>query len=341
MTRIIPAGKLPNETLRAVLSGIKTDDPSLIVGPGIGEDTAVLDLGAVSWIAVTTDPITFAVDRIGFYAVTVNANDIAVTGAVPRWFFPTFLFPPKTTEADVRAVFAGISSAASSIGVTVAGGHTEISTAVTRPVICGTMIGTVTRNALKRKCSIEPGDAVVMTKTAGNEGTAILAREFGKQLLAAGVSAAELSAAENFLDRLAVLPEARIGASMQSVRAMHDVTEGGVATALSELSASSGCGIDVTLDNVPVDRVTAVVCRACGLDPLGLIGSGSLLTVIRADAVDEYTAALAGEGIPAAVIGRITGRGDGVAATSGGKAVDFPEFQTDEIARMYGGVPPL
>ena len=336
MTRIIPVGKLPNETLRSVLSDIEVDDHSLIVGPGVGEDAAVADLAGASCIAVTTDPITFAVDSIGYYAVTVNANDIAVTGALPRWFFPTLILPRETTTADVVSVFSQIAAAASAIGVTVSGGHTEISTAVTRPVICGTMIGTVDREALKLKSSIEPGNVVVMTKTAGNEGTAILAREFKERLAESGLTTEELSAAESFLERLSVLPEARIGANLPSVKAMHDVTEGGVATAVYELSAASGCGVEVELEAIPVDPVTENLCRACGLDPLGLIGSGSLLTAIEADRVNEYVRALEASEIPCAVIGRITRRGEGITATSCGEPAGFPEFEADEIARMFG-----
>ena len=336
MTRIIPVGKLPNELLRSVLSDMEADDLSLLVGPGVGEDAAVACLAGASCIAVTTDPITFAVDSIGYYAVTVNANDIAVTGAVPRWFFPTLILPRETTQADVVTVFSQIAAAASAIGVTVSGGHTEISTAVTRAVICGTMIGTVDQEALKLKSSIEPGNVLVMTKTAGNEGTAILAREFKERLAASGLTTEELSAAEGFLDRLSVLPEARIGASLPSVKAMHDVTEGGVATAIYEVSAASGCGVEVELEAIPVDPVTKRLCRVCGLDPLGLIGSGSLLTVIEADWVNGYLQALGAAGIPAAVIGRITGRGKGITATFCGEPAGFPEFKADEIARMFG-----
>jgi len=242
MKKIIPVGKLPNDMLRSILADIRADDASLLVGPGVGEDAAVVDVEQTAFIVVTTDPITFTADTIGYYAVTVSANDIAVIGAVPRWFFPTLLLPGNMTEAGVRRIFAEIHSAASTIGVSVSGGHTEVTTAVTRPVVCGAMIGTAGRETLKLKSSIVPGDAVVMTKTAGNEGTAIIARDFEGKLIDGGVTPEEISRAKGFLDRLSVLPAARLGGASASVRAMHDVPDGGVATALSAIAAASGCG---------------------------------------------------------------------------------------------------
>jgi len=336
MKKIIPVGKLPNDMLRSILADIRADDASLLVGPGVGEDAAVVDVEQTAFIVVTTDPITFTADTIGYYAVTVSANDIAVIGAVPRWFFPTLLLPGNMTEAGVRRIFAEIHSAASTIGVSVSGGHTEVTTAVTRPVVCGAMIGTAGRETLKLKSSIVPGDAVVMTKTAGNEGTAIIARDFEGKLIDGGVTPEEISRAKGFLDRLSVLPEARLGGASASVRAMHDVTEGGGATALSEIAAASGCGLEVQLDAIPVDPVTAAVCRACGIAPLGLIGSGSLLAVVDARAAGEYVKAVRALGIPAAVVGRVTGRGEGIGATSKGEPVEFPGFAADEIARLFG-----
>jgi len=335
MAKIIPVGKLPNEMLAAALADLLSDDASLFVGPGVGEDAAVLDTGEDDLVVVTADPITFSSDRIGFYAVTVNANDIATTGAHPRWFFPTLLFPVGTEETEVIRVFRDIGNAASAIGVTVSGGHTEITTSVRRPVVCGAMMGSVCKARLRSKTRIAPGDTIVMTKTAGNEGTAILARDFAGHLIKNGITRKEIAAAESFLDRLSILPEARIGAEIQSVRAMHDVTEGGVATALLELGLASGCGIEIDLDAIPIDPVTVSLCRVCGLEPLGLIGSGSLLSVLDTSCTDQYVKTLESNCIPAAPIGRVTGFGEPVAAVSKGAVADFPRFDADEITKMF------
>ena len=331
-----PIGKLPPKYLEQLIDQLTTEDSDLVLGPGIGLDCAVLDIGDI-YLVVKSDPITFTQKDIGWYCVNVNANDIATTGAEPKWFMVTMLLPQERTTMDlIDHIASQIRTVCDQLGIVVIGGHTEITQAVTRPLVCGSMIGTVSKTGLKQKERIESGDTIVMTKTAGNEGTAIIAREFPELLSENGVSGETIGTAAGFLERLSVIPEARIGASNPSVRAMHDVTEGGVATAIFEISAAGGRGIDVILDKILVDPITDHLCRVCGLDPLGLIGSGSLLTVIGTDAVDDYLGALGGAGIQAAVIGRVTSREAGVRATLQGKPVVLPRFEADEIVRMFG-----
>ena len=245
------------------------------------------------------------------------------------------LLPKGTSADDVADIGRGISAAASAIGVTICGGHTEITSAVNRPVICGTMAGILSRGAIKRKESIRPGHRIVMTKTAGNEGTAILARECGAQFLRLGIHREVLDAAADFLSRLSVLPEARSVRSTQGVAAMHDVTEGGVATALLELIESSGCGLTIDLDAIPVDSVTAEICEAVRLDPLGLIGSGSLLLAVEEESVRIILEHIRAEGIAAAVIAEVVEPGRGVMAHRAGHSVSLPRFERDEINKMF------
>ena len=359
MTRILPAGKLPNELLPILLGTMDATDPSVIVGPGVGEDAAIIDVAtratatratatratatratansAVDDLFVLkTDPITFATDKIGYYAVHVNANDIATTGGKPRWFLATLLLPLGTTAADIVAIGQGISSAASSLGITVCGGHTEITSAVNRPVVCGTMAGTVRRDAVKRKDSIQPGHRIVMTKSAGNEGTAILARELGDELRQRGISQSTIESGASFLDRLSVLPDVEAVRSIHGIAAFHDVTEGGVATALLELAQTSGCGLSVDLDAIPVRSETLALCEAVQIDPLGLIGSGSLLLAIEEPAVGPAIEALVAGGIAASVIAEVTERGGVVTAHTADGSVSLPRFERDEIARVLG-----
>jgi hydrogenase expression/formation protein HypE len=349
MTRILPAGKLPNELLPVLLGTMAGNDPSVLVGPGVGEDAAVVDpatcatatratatRAAGDLLAIKTDPITFATDKIGYYAVHVNANDIATTGAQPRWFLATLLLPLGTATADVIAIGEGISSAASSLGITVCGGHTEITSAVNRPVICGTMAGTVGRDAIKHKDSIRTGYRIVMTKSAGNEGTAILARERGDQLRHKGISGKIIDSAASFLDRLSILPEAQAVRSIQGVAALHDVTEGGVATALLELAQTSGCGLSVDLDAIPISPETRALCEALQIDPLGLIGSGSLLLAVDESSVGQVVESIEAEGIAASVIAEVTEYGGAVTAYTASGNVVLPRFDRDEIARILG-----
>ena len=133
------------------------------------------------------------------------------------------------------------------------------------------------RAELKDKRSARTGDRVLLTKALAMEGTALLAEELGDRLLALGMSAEELAACRALQERTSVLPEARVAREVAGVHAMHDVTEGGLATALRELAAATGRGVRVHRDRVPVAPETARVCALLGADPLGLIASGSLL----------------------------------------------------------------
>ena len=135
-------GKFPPELLERLLAKIPLDDKRVLLGPGVGEDAALIDMGDRVLVA-KSDPVTFAADLIGWYAVHVNANDIACSGATPRWFLATLLAPPGFEEAQAEAVFGQLLDACASLGVTLVGGHSEVTATVQRPVIAGTMLGEV------------------------------------------------------------------------------------------------------------------------------------------------------------------------------------------------------
>src|SRR6185436_13997962 len=93
-------------------------------------------------LIAAADPITFATDAIGYYAVTVNADDIAVMGGTPRWFLATLLLPERGTTPDlVRDIFAQVRRACDDLGIALAGGHTEVTVGLQRPLLSGHMLG--------------------------------------------------------------------------------------------------------------------------------------------------------------------------------------------------------
>lgn len=331
----LAAGKLPNAWLAEFLHEFRFEDPSLLINPGVGEDIAAVDVRGEEVLILKSDPITFATDAIGQYAVLVNANDIATAGADPRWLLATLLFPPGTTPADIRGVLADLSSFCRRWGVTLCGGHTEITDAVSRPVVCGMMAGRVRRRKLVDKRLMRPGDVLFMTKAAGIEGTAILAREFAARLKRLGISAALLARARSFLRHIPILPEARAAAACPGVSAMHDVTEGGVATAVAELAAAGGCTLEVDLAHIPVRPETRRLCRLLGLDPLGLIGSGSLLIACRPRHAPRLERTIREAGIEITRIGEVGRKGGGVRGMRRGRPVPWPRFEVDEIARLF------
>jgi len=331
----LPPGKLPNDLLRQFLAEFKFEDPSLIIRPGVGEDIAAVDVSAEEVMVLKSDPITFATDAIGQYAVLVNANDIATAGAVPRWLLTTLLFPVGSTPSLIWSVVRELKAFAHRWGITLCGGHTEITDAVRRPVVAGMMAGTVRRFGLIDKRRMRAGDRILLTKAVAVEGTAIIAREFGRKLAALGMRAHEVRACREFLDSISILPEARIAAAVDGTSAMHDVTEGGIATALEELSAAGGFELSVAADRIPVFPETRTLCRLLRIDPFGLIGSGSLLVCCRPKAQARLEAKLRQAGIRVTAIGTVGDRGEGVKAFRNGRPIRWPSFEADEIARLF------
>src|SRR3972149_1301906 len=172
-----PVGKLPPDLLDELLKSYPISDPRIVIGPGIGVDATVIDFGE-RYLVAKTDPVTFATQEIGWDAVNVNANDIATMGATPKWFLASVLLPEgKTDEALVKGIFQDITGAADELGVTLCGGHTEITYGLDRPIVVGQMLGEVEKDKLVIPERARPGDVVLMTKGIAVEGTAILARE--------------------------------------------------------------------------------------------------------------------------------------------------------------------
>jgi hydrogenase expression/formation protein HypE len=328
-------GKLPNDLLQAYLKAFRMADPSVLIAPGVGEDIAAVDLDAADILVLKSDPITFATDAIGHYAVLVNANDIATAGAGPRWFLTTLLLPCGTVPSEVRKIMGELAAMCARWRIALCGGHTEITDAVRRPLVIGMMVGTVERNRLIEKKGMRQGDGVFITKAVAVEGTAVIAREFGERLLALGFNPADIEQGRRFLERIGIVEEARLAARDRLASAMHDVTEGGLATALSEMSVAGGHTLRVERDRIPVYDLTRRICAALALDPLGLIGSGSLLICCRPGNCERLAGRLAAAGIEVTRIGTVGPRGTGVTAYDKGLPADWPVFEADEITRLF------
>ena len=331
----LPAGKLPNRLLRDFLNQFIFDDPSVLINPGVGEDIAAVDVESNEVLVLKSDPITFATDSIGQYAVLVNANDIATSGAIPQWFLTTLFFPSGTTASQIRFVFDELKSFCRRWGITLCGGHTEITDAVTRPIIAGMMAGTVSKQALIDKRNMAKGDRVFLTKGVAVEGTAIIAREFAERLKKIGMAQKEIDQCRRFLDNISVIAEAKIAAATKGTSAMHDVTEGGLATALEELSNAGNHKIKVFTDKIHVFPETQKICDLLNIDPLGLIGSGSLLICCRRQDCAKLVAGVRAAGIEIVCIGDVMDSGQGVIALKGEAQVPWPTFEVDEITKLF------
>lgn len=334
--RALRSGKLPAHMLADLLAKIPRNDRRVVLWPEIGEDAAAIEFGETLLIA-KTDPITFAADLIGWYAVHINANDIATCGATPRWFMANVLLPEAVEEAVVEAIFDDLVRACAELGVSLIGGHTEITPQVARPVVVGCMLGEVGRGGLVRTAGARPGDALLLTKGIAIEGTAVLAREAGQELRARGVGEEQLGRARGllFAPGISVVRECGILAQSAGVTAMHDPTEGGLATGLWEMAHASGQGLRVDEEAIAILPECRAICEALGLDPLGLIASGALLAALEPQRAKAATEELRQSGIEAAIIGEVRPRDDGVVLDSKAGRRPLPQFERDELARYF------
>jgi hydrogenase maturation factor len=317
-------GKLDNDDLdRLVLKKFRRVRPESLSSPTVGQDCAVVDIGS-DLLVLSCDPITSAsVSHLGRLTVHVSCNDAAAAGAEPVGLLVTLLMPPSGTMEQIAQIADDLSQAAQLANVDILGGHTEVTDAVTRAVTSATVIARQPRNRIMR--GMQPGDEIVMTKYAALEGTTILAEDFPDRTTS--VSAELKQAARILTDSLSIVAESKIAMRHGAV-AMHDVTEGGVLGASWELGFANNCAVEIDTTKIPVREETRALCAALSLDPLRLIGSGSLLIACRdGNALCE---ALIESGIPAAIIGHaIEG------ATSFVDVTPLDEPHADELYRLY------
>ena len=316
--------------VRAVYSHGGKPNPRLVLGPGIGRDTAVVKL-AKNLVVLTADPVTGTSKHIGEHSVYINANDIAATGARPVWYVCTLLLPPGTSEKTLARIMGGIDRVSRSLEITVAGGHTEVTHDLDRPIIAGFMIGELAGRILSSS-NMRIGDWILMTKTAGIEGTTILASEHFGRLKS--VKHETIRKAQSFVKKISIVKEAMSTSMISGVHAMHDPTEGGVLNGLWELAEASGLGIEVWADRIPVATETLEICSRLRLDPLKLMSSGCLLAAIAPNSVGTVMKALRNRGVRVSEVGQATARTKGRFILRDGKKMDLVAVPQDELYKL-------
>ncbi len=331
--RRLRTGKIGHELLAKMLSKHTSKGEGIVVGPKVGEDAAVVEVGE-KWVVATADPITYTSHRIGWYSVHINANDVASLGGVPKYFLATLLLPEdQATEGLVEEAFSNIDEACRSLGVVLIGGHTEVTPGLGRMVVCGAMIGEVEKDKLVTSSGAKPGDLVILTKGIAIEGTSIIARHKEAELI--GKYGEEwVERAKSFLESpgISILREAVAANRAAVLSSLHDPTEGGLATGLREVAVASEVGVEVEYEKLAIFPETEVICNDYGLDPLGLIASGALIVTCSPAQGDRVEEALDQEGIAHSLIGRVTEQGLWVLKE--GKREILPEFESDELTKV-------
>jgi hydrogenase maturation factor len=328
----LPAGKLPGWLLKKVLLASVTDE-QVLVGPGVGCDAAAVAVGEQVVVA-KTDPITFASERASFHLVEVNANDLACMGAQPRWLLVTSLLPVGVTPADVLSSFTELTEACRQRSVQLIGGHTEIVPGIDRALLIGSMLGVTTPDHLITPGGAKAGDVLMLTKGLAIEGTALLAQERSAELIPlVGEEVVRRAARLLHQPGISVVADCQAATEVAGVTALHDPTEGGLATAIREIAAPAGLGATLHDDRIPILPESVAICEALGLDPLGLLASGSLLLAASPDFAADIRVAIGAAGIPVAEIGVLTENRE-FTIIRNGVLEPLPDFAVDEIARL-------
>ena len=295
-------GKIPIDILKEVVfKNLGAERSEVLLGPAAGVDGAVLDVGNKNAI-VSMDPITGAVERIGWEAININANDVATFGVEPAFFFSCLLLPENADSKIVEIISTQMHAAAKKLGIAIVGGHAESTLGLTNPIVVGCVMGLTEKGKYVTAAGAKTGDKLILTKSAGIEGTAILATDREEQLKKV-FNGTILENAKNFYNQISVVKDALTAYKSGGVHAMHDPTEGGVLNGIHEMADAASLGIRVFEEKITVEPETAKICRYYEIDPLQMISSGALLIAAEPKAASKIVDALCQEHIYADVIG--------------------------------------
>jgi hydrogenase maturation factor len=341
--KYFPVGKLKHDFLAKMLnyfiSDLDIQDERVIMGSKIGEDAAVIDMGE-KYLIAKTDPITFATDEIGYYAVNVNVNDVVCMGAEPKWFQSTILLPEEdTTEETIENIFKSIHDTCKSMNITVIGGHTEVTPQLDRPIVIGSLLGEVDKEKLVLTSGAEPGDVLILTKGIFIEGTSIIGREKENELTEKGYDSSFIERCKNYLYEpgISVFKEALLANESFKIKSFHDPTEGGLFCGIAEMAIASETGVLVEEERIKVLPEPLELSKVYNLNPMGTISSGSLLITLKDE--DEEPSKLIDilnqNNILAEKIGNIVDKKEGLMIKrKDGKIKSLNYSETDEITKI-------
>jgi len=329
---MLKVGKLDSELLEnIVFRNIRFRRPEVLTRPGIGEDCAVIDYGSYECV-MSTDPITAAISDIGRLSVHISCNDIASNGVEPIAIMLTVLLPEGTREEDVEEIMKQAAKASEELEVEIIGGHTEITAAVSKPIIVSTAVGRGEKWAFQHAENMKAGDFILMTKSAGLEGAGIIACDFQKELKEI-LSREELDTAKNFMKQISVVKEG-VAAGKLGTSGMHDVTEGGILGAVWELCRIGRVGAEVWVDKVPVEDVTKKICDRFDIDYLRLISSGCMMIIAPRSKKEALMDAVESAGVGVTCIGEIQTEDYGVKMKVAEELMEIAPPSSDEIYKV-------
>jgi hydrogenase expression/formation protein HypE len=323
-------GKVPPEILKKIVfSHLGVLDPAVLLGPRLGEDASLIQIGD-NVIVASTDPITGSVEDVGWLVVHVNANDVATFGVAPRWFLISIMLPNGSTSEGLSKIMEQIDEAAKSLNIAVIGGHSEITERIEEPLIVGFMMGIAQKGQYVTSKGAKAGDSLLMTKTVAIEGTAILATE-GYNMLSKKLGIDIIKEACKMREQISVVKEGVTAFRTGHIHAMHDPTEGGLAGGIHELCDASEVGFEIDYDAIPISSQTKQICELLQINPLHLISSGTMIMCCAPENVASIVAVLHKEGVETTSIGKLVSDSSHRKIHIDGSVVDLERPTSDAL----------
>ncbi|HEX6400550.1 MAG TPA: AIR synthase family protein [Actinomycetota bacterium] len=312
---------------QVILRRLGAQDDDVLVGPRHGVDVGVVRVAGGVAMALSADPVfvvpAYGWERAAWFAVHILASDTSTSGLPLRWMSVDLNLPPSLSDEDLTTLWDGFHRTCEDLGLAIVTGHTGRYDGCDWPMVGGaTCIALGPADAYVTPTMARAGDAVVVTKGAAIEATALFAATFPDRLRV-GVGQEVVAAGDALFEQMTVVPEAVVargfGLRDAGVTSMHDATEGGVLGGLLEVAAASEAGIRVDRDRIPVRPEVRTICEHVGIDPYVSISEGTMIATVRASRADAFVGALRGEGIDAAVVGEILPPEDGRSILVGGE----------------------
>ena len=309
------SGKLTGESFRQLIRpNIGMHRKEVIHGPHFGVDTAIIDLGNNLGLAVASDPLSL-IPSIGMKAsawlsVHLMANDMATTGFAPMYAQMVLNLPPSLSVAAFEEYWSHIHEFCKDIGVAITGGHTGQIEGQNSPISGGgTMFLTAPLDRIISSQGAAPGDVIVVTKEAAMTSTSILAMSFPNTVINKLGKETYDAACENFY-QTSSLPEALLAtealAPNLELKAMHDVTEGGVVGAILEMAYASGCSVKVNNQALPIGEAQKKIAGLFEIDPQLCVGAGSMVMAVKKGKEEALLQHLRNNKVKATVVGEFT-----------------------------------
>jgi len=308
-------GKLPLSHLKELLKSKGYENEGIIAYGEIGGDVAIIDLELAKQktldyynsesgvlLVEKSDPITFPTSEPGRYAVIINSNDVVCSGAIPFGFLATIIAPPSTSFEDFKEIQEQIHKQSYELGISILGGHTEISESVKTIIVSGHMIGFVPKDYFIEN-KLSEGENIIVAGYTGVEGTGIIISE-AQNLIYNVLTKTEINNGISIGNQLCVVDLAlRINKKFHP-SLIHDATEGGVYGALYELVAYRDLGIEI-IKKPPLSDITKKLAGWLGFNPYGLISSGVLLISAEEKKAEEIIEYLKKKNIPCEIVGKV------------------------------------